>query len=223
MKTTRPPIIILLSFCIALLTASCSLFEWQLWGDINVEEYQELYPVGSAWETLLASRPDAYSEIRIQEEHVAESSYNRTIRSGDFDMQCSAEKCKEAHEKSFQSSDNIFTYIYNLPGPALEVRHVFIKNEIVFTPKTLEEFLGIFRPYDTINKVAALLFMYDFYWVQGKERGFIKPIEGGFEAIVLSGLHCGEGLFYNQVQINYAGTLKTIRTKRAQWGEDCIY
>lgn len=205
------------------MTANCALFEWQLWGDVIVDEYQELSPVSSAWETLLASRTDAYSEIRIQEEHVIESYYNRTISSGDFDMHCRAENCKEAYEKSFQSSDNIFTYIYNLPGPALEVRHVFMKNEIVFTPKTLEEFLGLFRPYDTIDKVAALLSLKDFYWGQSKEKGLIRPINGGFEAIVLSGLPCGEGLFYNQVHVDYSGTLKIIRTKRAQWGEDCIY
>lgn len=223
LKKIRPLTPLLLLLSIGIVTSSCVLFEWQLWGDINIEKYQELPPVGSAWETLIVSRSDAYSEIKIQEQHVSESSYNRTISSGDLKNHCQSQRCREQYEQAFKAKDNIFTYIYLLPGPALEVRHVLIKNDSVFTPKTLEEFLGLFRPYDTFDKVAALLSLHDFYWGQGKERGFIKPIEGGFEAIVLSGLHCGEGLFYNQVQVDYSGNLITIRTKRAQWGEDCIY
>ena len=153
MGKIKPLIFLLLLLSVGIGTTSCALFEWKLWGDINVNDYQELSPIASAWETLLASRADAYSEIKIQEQHASESPYNRTIISGDLKNHCQSQQCREQYEQTFKAKDNIFTYIYLLPGPALEVRHVLIKNDSVFTPKTLEEFLRLFRPYDTIDKV----------------------------------------------------------------------
>lgn len=47
-----------------------------------------------------------------------------------------------------------------------------------------------------------------YFWRQGKERGLMKSIEGGFEAIVLSGLYHKQGYHYHQIQIDYSGNIR---------------
>lgn len=106
-----PLISLILAYCYAMVTAGCTLFEWQLWGDINVDAYEELSSDFSAWETFLASGGEAYSEVQTREEGVSEIDSISSMSFGNFDVHCRSATCREDYEKAFQATDNIFKYI----------------------------------------------------------------------------------------------------------------
>lgn len=212
-------IIIVLFILISFSLNSCALFEWALWKDIDTDDYKAMPSLSCETGILpyltkvISSRPNAYSEIRIGND--------KRITFGEFQENCHSKKCQQDYLASMDTTSDGFSAILALPL-ILDVKSVYIKNEKVASPKTMEKFTSIYKPFDSREKAAALLAINNYYWDFDEFPGLIKSIEDGFEAIVISGTYCG-GYNYCHVKINYSGEIIILREKMATMSKGCIH
>lgn len=202
----------LLSF---IFLTGCGLFDssdtGNIWFDVDVSKYDHLEYANSI-------HPNQYYDAFVEsgEYDYSELAFYDTILAH-YGNLCESDSCLAAYH-SYQDSLN--PLIQNMCHPGnCNLYAVRIRNDSLFIPRNKTELFSLFKPFNTIEKAAAVA-MLNFYWWNPNENttNLIRPIANGFELIVLTGNGCPSDIRYVQLEINYDGEIKVLRTKLKERG-----